>query len=382
MANENEKYINPYRLWVGAFIPNWLLSRAEVSQGAKLCYARLSQYAGKDGVCYPSQETIADELGVSVRMVRRYVDELKHLKLIKIRQHGLQQPNQYLFLEHPWMNFSPAHDVIAQPNLTPAVDTSSSCERKIKEKPKKPAPKGTSCERKKSTSDDYVNAHKIYEHWNSKKQETEDIIACTETFDGIKFRLKGAVNKRNADDVTKAIDNYVSAMKGGYRVRHSLIEFMYRIDKFMPQNFRASDFNNATTNPYSANPVRVNPVRVNRNPDIPYDKIIDYLNGKAGKQFSVNDNVCSAINAIWDKGYRGQHFQDVIDNMTAKWKNDPKMNMFLSPQTLFKVDKFETYLNAVPVKREAAEQIKKVDLCGRPVRYPKSTVINNYPVRR
>jgi hypothetical protein len=45
--------INPFRLFVGSMIPNWLQCRPEVSQGAKLAYARLAQYAGKDGGCLP-----------------------------------------------------------------------------------------------------------------------------------------------------------------------------------------------------------------------------------------------------------------------------------------------------------------------------------------
>src|SRR5688572_3926181 len=61
---------NPYRMWVGSFIPNWLM-RQKISPGAKLAYARLAQYAGKDGQCYPSQKDLADELGVGERMARQ-----------------------------------------------------------------------------------------------------------------------------------------------------------------------------------------------------------------------------------------------------------------------------------------------------------------------
>jgi hypothetical protein len=223
----NKQSINPHYLWAGAFIPNWLCRRTEISQGAKLCYARLSQFAGKDdGVCIPAQDALAAELGVDSHQARRYICELERLGLIEIVQRGLQQSNGYRFLAHPWMEFarkradSPDPDE-GKSNFPP--------ERKI--------------ERKKATKEDYINAYKIYEHWNSKKQEVEDLIVCTESFDGIKFRLKGAVGKRNADDICKAIDNYVSAIGKGHKARYSLIEFLYRIDRFMPQNFRSSDFN-------------------------------------------------------------------------------------------------------------------------------------------
>jgi hypothetical protein len=98
-----KKYINPYNLFVGSFIPNWLLRRSEVSPGAKLCYARLAQFAGKDGDCFPSQATLAIEIGAGERQIRRYITELEEQQLIDTVQVGLNQPNHYRFLWHPWM---------------------------------------------------------------------------------------------------------------------------------------------------------------------------------------------------------------------------------------------------------------------------------------
>ena len=73
----------PYKLFNGAVIPNCLMKNKELSQGAKLCFARLSQYAGKDGNAYPSQKTLAQELGVCERTVRNYLKELITKKFIK-----------------------------------------------------------------------------------------------------------------------------------------------------------------------------------------------------------------------------------------------------------------------------------------------------------
>lgn len=102
------KYINPFNLFVGAFIPNWLLARDEVSAGAKLCYARLAQFAGKDGECYPSQITLATEIGAGERQIRRYINELEEQRLIDSVQVGLNQTNRYRFLWHPWMEVKTA----------------------------------------------------------------------------------------------------------------------------------------------------------------------------------------------------------------------------------------------------------------------------------
>lgn len=90
-------------MFVGAFVPNWLLCRVEVGQGAKLCYARLAQYAGQDGHCFPKQDTLAAELGISERTAREYLRELEEFVLIEAEQHGLGISNSYHFLDHSWI---------------------------------------------------------------------------------------------------------------------------------------------------------------------------------------------------------------------------------------------------------------------------------------
>ena len=98
------KRINPWKLFVGSFIPNWLLARREISAGAKLCYSRLAQYSGHKAVAYPKQSTLAVELGVDERTARRYLSELEGYSLIETEQRGLTESNEYFFLEHPWMH--------------------------------------------------------------------------------------------------------------------------------------------------------------------------------------------------------------------------------------------------------------------------------------
>ena len=104
-------YINPYRLFCGAFIPNWLMARPEISGGAKLCYGRLSQYAGDKGVAFPRHEVLGKELGCQRRMAINYVKELVEHGLVESIQTGHRQSNEYRFLAHPWME---AQDVDVQ----------------------------------------------------------------------------------------------------------------------------------------------------------------------------------------------------------------------------------------------------------------------------
>jgi Helix-turn-helix domain len=96
--------INPWRMFIGAMIPNWLLCRRELSQGSKLCYARLCQHAGEKGYCWPAQDTLAAELGVGERQVRTYLHELSEFQLIYAEQRGLKKSNRYFFLDHDWIH--------------------------------------------------------------------------------------------------------------------------------------------------------------------------------------------------------------------------------------------------------------------------------------
>lgn len=102
------KRINPHRLFIGAFVPNWLMVRTEISPGAKLCYGRLCQHAGEDGQCFPSQETLAEELAVSPDSVNRYIKELVKHELIEAVRRGHTHSNFYYFLDHEWIHESPS----------------------------------------------------------------------------------------------------------------------------------------------------------------------------------------------------------------------------------------------------------------------------------
>ncbi len=95
--------IIPWKKFLSSLVPNWLLCRTEISQGAKLCYGRLAQYAGKDGECFPKQRTLARELGVSTRTAREYIRELEKFHLLESERPGLGMANRYFFLDHPWV---------------------------------------------------------------------------------------------------------------------------------------------------------------------------------------------------------------------------------------------------------------------------------------
>lgn len=80
-------------------VPNFILTKEDISVGAKLAYAMLLKYAWGDGACFPGQTKLADDMGSGERSVRRYLDELEKVGLLEIIQRGLGKTNLYrLFL--------------------------------------------------------------------------------------------------------------------------------------------------------------------------------------------------------------------------------------------------------------------------------------------
>lgn len=78
---------------------------------------------------------------------------------------------------------------------------------------------------------------------------------------------------------------------------------------------------------------------------IPYKEIIDYLNQKANKKFKhTSQKTQTLIKARFKEKFTLDDFIQVIDIKTAQWLADPKMSVYLRPETLFGT-KFEGYLN-------------------------------------
>jgi len=86
--------------------------------------------------------------------------------------------------------------------------------------------------------------------------------------------------------------------------------------------------------------------KVNKvNNNIPFGKIIDYLNTKADRQFkSTTKSTKRKIEARWNEGFDLDDFKNVIDTKVAEWEDDDEMEKYLRPKTLFST-KFEGYLN-------------------------------------
>jgi hypothetical protein len=77
-------------------VPNHVLVSDRLSPGAKLTYAMLLKYAWQNDSCFPGQERLAKDMGVTDRSVRTYLQELEREQFIAIKQRGLGKPNLYV----------------------------------------------------------------------------------------------------------------------------------------------------------------------------------------------------------------------------------------------------------------------------------------------
>lgn len=77
--------------------------------------------------------------------------------------------------------------------------------------------------------------------------------------------------------------------------------------------------------------------------------VLDALNQKTGKAFKYTDSNLRLIEARL-KEYSVEDCLKVIGIKCSQWKNDPQMNKYLRPETLFNATKFGGYLNEQEVK--------------------------------
>lgn len=97
------------------------------------------------------------------------------------------------------------------------------------------------------------------------------------------------------------------------------------------------------------------PVEKPKNKTEPSDdtpqRVIEYLNTKTGKKFQgVNGNL-KFIRARIADGATWETLTGVIDLMVSQWLNDPKMNQYLRPETLFNETKFAQYAGMIGAPR-------------------------------
>ncbi len=81
-------------------LPNFVLRNKDLSFGARLAYSVLLSYAWQEDSCFPGQDRMAKDLGVSRQMVNGYLQELKKSEFIKWERRGLGKTNIYFILDY------------------------------------------------------------------------------------------------------------------------------------------------------------------------------------------------------------------------------------------------------------------------------------------
>ena len=76
-------------------VPNAVLRSDKIGPGAKLAYTMLLSYAWHNDYCFPGQDRLARDIGVSRQSVNTHVKELERQGFIKIKRQGQGKPNIY-----------------------------------------------------------------------------------------------------------------------------------------------------------------------------------------------------------------------------------------------------------------------------------------------
>lgn len=76
-------------------VPNFLLKSKKLSAGDKLAFAMLLSYAWQNDFCFPGQQRLADDMGITERSVRTHLKALEANGHLTIVQRGQGKTNLY-----------------------------------------------------------------------------------------------------------------------------------------------------------------------------------------------------------------------------------------------------------------------------------------------
>src|ERR1043165_4462470 len=76
-------------------VPNFILRDNKISVGAKVVYAMFLSYAWHNDSCFPGQDRLAEDMGMSRVRVTQLISELQRAGLVNIQRRGQGRTNLY-----------------------------------------------------------------------------------------------------------------------------------------------------------------------------------------------------------------------------------------------------------------------------------------------
>lgn len=76
-------------------VPNFILRDSVLSAGAKVAYAMFLSYAWHNDSCFPGQDRLAEDMGVTRPRVTQLIGELEDAGLVSITRRGQGKTNIY-----------------------------------------------------------------------------------------------------------------------------------------------------------------------------------------------------------------------------------------------------------------------------------------------
>ena len=76
-------------------LPNFVLKSETLSLGAKVTYALFLSYAWNNDFCFPGQDSLAENMGMSRTRANEFIKELEQAGLIEIQRRGQGKTNLY-----------------------------------------------------------------------------------------------------------------------------------------------------------------------------------------------------------------------------------------------------------------------------------------------
>src|ERR1700685_3600388 len=76
-------------------VPNFILKMPELSVGAKMVYAMFLHYAWNNESCFPGQDRLGEDMGLSRSRVSALISELLAAGVVEITRRGQGKTNLY-----------------------------------------------------------------------------------------------------------------------------------------------------------------------------------------------------------------------------------------------------------------------------------------------